>query len=758
MSLKKKLVTSLEERLILEISGQSPLKYLKPISAADYIDSVIEVIHGFTRPTKTGRSVAVEVPMPELISSLGHMIRNKLKQKRDSALAAKTGGFILYTFEEAELLEVILGPVSNGHAGYLVRVLNDDAIVKLWESVPQTKAEKLPSEVAYPEWTQGRHTDGTKLVKTNDKSVLDALNIGQHPIVFHCVNEAQKVAWRVNKEIYDIQAWALKNKTDAFADIWEQSNPEAKATKLREAKAIGGIAKRFLHKQYYHRYYFDFRGRKYPNTAYLHEQGSDLSRALIRRVEGKGMGEGGFFWLLVSLASGWAGDAGRTDGLKTDKIPLKARADWALDHEETFIGYAESPKQNQGWMQADVPWQFLAACFELRNLRLWQMAKARELELEPWAFFEDFSYVSSFEAYIDGSNNGSQHLAALTKDEETAPHVNLVASEYPGDLYKFVGDHVWNRLVEIASDYTQQDIELCESLILQLIELKRQIQRSEPRSEKRMALADQIRAFKTENIEQLAKAGVIYWLQVTDAKHKRKIVKRNVMTLPYGGTSYGLGQQIIDDSKKHGIELLLFLEHKWGAYLGREVYETCRRHLKRPMQLLSIFEDAGAAAESRGEFLSWIVPATGFPVVQHYTEGEVKKVWVQYGPPAGERQSTGYYANTLQLQICFIEKSIPSKGKQASGASPNCIHSLDAAHLMLTVWNCPFSITTIHDSFGCLLGDMPELYRITRESFVELYSHDPLAKLMVQIGGDMNRVQIGNLDISEFLNSEYGFS
>ena len=242
-----------------------------------------------------------------------------------------------------------------------------------------------------------------------------------------------------------------------------------------------------------------------------------------------------------------------------------------------------------------------------------------------------------------------------------------------------------------------------------------------------------------------------------DPKHRRKVVKRNVMTLPYGGTAYGLGQQQIDDSKKHGITQLMYLEHKWGSYLGREVFEDCKVSLQRPMQLLSVFEQAGRDAEARGEFLSWTVPVTGFPVVQHYTQGIVRKVWVQYGPPKGERRSTGYYENTFQIAISFVEDKIPSKGKQASSASPNAIHSLDAAHLALTVTRCDFSVTTIHDSFGCLLADMPELFGRIRETFVELYAADPLTSLMRDIGGDLTNVQIGTLDIDLIRDSEYSF-
>ena len=176
------------------------------------------------------------------------------------------------------------------------------------------------------------------------------------------------------------------------------------------------------------------------------------------------------------------------------------------------------------------------------------------------------------------------------------------------------------------------------------------------------------------------------------------------------------------------------------------------------MRLLSIFENAGKKAEEEGRFLSWTVPVTQFPVVQNYTEGITKRVYVQYGPPDGPKLSTGYYHNTLQLNICFTENTVPSKGKQSQGAAPNAIHSLDAAHLALTVYRCDFPVTTIHDSFGCLLADMPKLFRIVRETFVELYSTDPLASLMKDIGGDISGVEIGTLDITDVLKSEYCFS
>jgi len=495
-------------------------------------------------------------------------------------------------------------------------------------------------------------------------------------------------------------------------------------------------------------YYFDFRGRKYPTTAYLHEQGSDLARGLLLRGDKKRIGKEGFFWLMVSAASNWAGDAGRMDNAKTDKIPIKDRFEWAQDNEDILLSYAERPKVNQGWMKADKPWQFLAACFEIMKFRIWQGSIGD---------FDSYDYESHLECYIDGSNNGSQHLSALTRDEITAPHVNLVPLELPGDLYKYVADHVWGHLADVIKAYSKEEIVEINRYIDTIIDMKKQITAAEPKSERRAALVEEIKAYKKEHEALAGKSSPIFWLRIKDAKQRRKVVKRNVMTLPYGGTSYGLGEQQISDAKKHSIDLLYHLEHKWGAYMGREVYDDCRVSLERPMQLLEVFEAAGRKAELEKRFLSWTVPVTGFPVVQHYTEGVTKKIWVQYGPKLGEKKPCNHYENTLQIAVCFIEDTVPSKGKQAQGASPNAIHSLDAAHLMLTVSRVDFPITTIHDSFGCLLADMPVLFRTIRETFVELYQSDPLTSLMRDIEGDLSSVQLGTLDITLVLDSEYCF-
>jgi len=742
----KQLIAHVTRRVELEVTEKSSLGFLKEQTVENYINSFISTLYLYTR-NKKGENVTIY--FAELVCAIGHSVRNKLKLKKESGNAARLGAFLLYSLQDLKAVEVVLGKGYRGHNAYIVNILNDDMIVSFWSSLSTRNIEKLPKEEPYKDWESVKHECGAYLIKTGAKDVIDEINPETHPIIFECINRSQKVGWRINKTLYDLHGWALRNKTKAFSDIWTAQSQEAKATKLREAKAIGDIAKRFLNKTFYHLYSYDFRGRKYCNTAYLHEQGTDLARGLLLRADKAPITKEGFFWLLVSIANNYAGNSGREDNAKTDKIPLKERYLWSLDNEDVFLSYAESPKTNTRWMEADKPWQFLAGCIELMNIRIYQYERND---------FEDYSYPTSLEVYLDGSNNGSQHLTALTKDEITAPHVNLVPSELPGDLYAYVANHVWSKLDQIVKELSEEDRERCEQIIDNLIDLKKQITEAEPKSDRRKELVEKIRQFKLNNEAHIIKAAPLYWYRVKDSKHKRKIVKRGVMTIPYGGTPFGLGEQVIDDAKKHGIELLKYLEHRYGAYMGRLIFEDCKDSLKRPMQLLSVFEKAGKAAEERGEFLCWTVPLTNFPVIQYYKEGVTKKVWVNYGPNRGVRNSNGYYENALQISICFVEDTVMSKGKQAQGAAPNAIHSLDAAHLALTVYKADFPVTTIHDSFGCLPGDMPKLFKLLRETFIELYKSDPLSALSRDMQCDISNIVLGNLDLDLILESEYCFS
>lgn len=248
--MKQKLIARYKSRIEAEITNREQLRYLKNFDPSTYIDTLISIVYLYTRPKKGHQKVAIY--FTEVISAIGHSVRSTLKQKRDSGIAAKTGAFLFYTFEELGLVQVVMGASANGHGQYVVQVINDEEICKLWTQLATDKIEKLPSEKPYAPWKTSTHEKGQRLVKTGNKDVLESLTPETHPMVFGCVNRAQEVGWQINKEVYDIHLWALRNKTDAFAEIWELASAEAKTTKLREANAIGSIAKRFLGKTFYH--------------------------------------------------------------------------------------------------------------------------------------------------------------------------------------------------------------------------------------------------------------------------------------------------------------------------------------------------------------------------------------------------------------------------------------------------------------------------------------------------------------------------
>jgi DNA-directed RNA polymerase len=685
--------------------------------------ATIETLYLYTRPKRSGDPIL----FAELITAMGRA----LSDSRCSTERARIGANFIYNLEEQCILELQL----NQDNQYIIKIINDAWILDIMRKCVKIHHSTFPSLLPYDDWDKFYHSTSAKLIKSKAPE-LKKISPNTHPIVFDSINRSQSVGWNINKRILPIAEWCLKRQEAAFSDIWNQVKKEAKATKSRESKTIIQIAKEFINSTFYHLYYLDFRGRCYPTTAYLHEQGSDLAKGLLLRADKKRIGEGGYRWLCISIASNWAGASGRPDGAKTDKIPMLERYQWTQANLDVLLSYARDPQKNKGWMDADKCWQFLAACIELKKIHDTVLYHGANI----------YDYESHLECFIDGSTNGSQHLAALTRDEVTAPYVNLVPSRLPGDLYTYVANSIWKFVSVTLADLDPNLVAAAEVFVDTIIEMKAQVRNTEPRSELRKAHSEKLQYYRNQYHYLEETAAFVFWNRVKDLKERRKIVKRGVMTLPYGGTSYGLGEQVLEDSKKHGIDLLKDLDMKWGTFMGRLIFMNCKDSLKNPMKLLDIFSKAGVKAEKRDEYLSWTVPVTKFPVIQHYDEGTIKKVLIMYG------------GRELKISIYHSEFPTKAKRKQGQGAAPNIVHSLDAAHLMLTKVTCPFTVTTIHDSYGCLLADMDDLFRIVRETFVDLYRVNPLDYLMEEIQGDMSGLEIGALDINSVLKSEYCFS
>ena len=640
--------------------------------------------------------------------------------------AIQLGSFVLESFVHCGLVNKDLR-MDDGDAHPTYYILPDDRgqLSVLLELVRPEANEHFPFTEKLDDWSTGIHSNGLPLVRNAPPALLQSISSDTHKVVLDAVNKLQGSAWRVNPEVAEVFAYCLDAKRGYGKVLPHQDGTRARSVRASyrvEAEMIAKAADWLGDTPFYHQYNLDFRGRIYPNTAFFNEQSSDRSKGMLLFDEAKPLGEDGWKWLCVHAANSWG----------NDKVSIADRQLFAEFQMENWMAYAADPIGNPGWMAAEKAWSFLAACFEFLAIAE-HRAEGKSLE----------SYLSALPVFIDGSNNGVQHMAALSKDVETAAHVNVTPQDLPGDVYMHICNKVY---AQILAD---RDLELEDdfwTFYKKSMELDKRIE--EARNDERsrlIKLSNRYRRFC-----KAKRFAPNYFMNITDAKQRRKLVKRPVMTLGYGGTRNGFKTMVLEDTKQLS-EYFRGMNHSWAQYFGDLIYFTSRggkgitAQLPGLASMLDLFETLASRAMDDGTKLQWNVPLTNFPVVQQYRKPQVVSV------------RANFMGTRLDLRAqCFLETTV-NKRKQKTSASPNIVHSFDAAHLQLTVNACDFRVATVHDSFGCLPGDMGRMFEVVREQFVRFYTTDPLINLLVQRQSEDLIPVRGRLDVKDVLKSDFAF-
>lgn len=241
----------------------------------------------------------------------------------------------------------------------------------------------------------------------------------------------------------------------------------------------------------------------------------------------------------------------------------------------------------------------------------------------------------------------------------------------------------------------------------------------------------------------------------------RKLVKKPVMTYGYHSREAGFAKWY-----KHN-----FVKPALKTQGSDEPSDPIARYLaKRTMEAVELALPSVAAGMDwlitcanllahEGKSMSWTTPS-GFPVVQRYVDIPSKRVETMLG---GVR---------LRVSIPGTPSPTINKRKQANAIAPNHTHSLDAAHLMLTVLQADaYGVTSfalIHDSFGTLAADADAMFSATRDAFVDMYTNnDPFQHMYDQVHealSEKGRSKLplppakGNLDITQVQQSMYAFA
>lgn len=469
----------------------------------------------------------------------------------------------------------------------------------------------------------------------------------------------------------------------------------------------------------------DTRGRMYTVGTGLNPQGHGVSKALLKFKKGVPLGEDGFYHACLNLAGLYG----------VDKVSLQERVDWVMDNElEIRECVKDTDQWKWFWEQADKPYLFLQAAREVADIF---MAKDMGHDITTM-----LSYTPCAQ---DGSCNGMQHFNAALRDREAGKYVNLTDSERPADIYMAVADQAMSFVDDILNNSG------CHQLV-------------------------------TIHDYRMAEQWKIFGIVRDDAK-------KPVMVFPYGGTKRGtqahflerITERIDDYQQKECVlgykpfgspcatgrivtkrisgELKELPEVKGGnaqaaIFINTLIWEALEKLVISSFAAMKWIKSTAYKAARDGEHISWQIPSTGFEIYQSYSTYDSFRVRTQL---------------CGKLSIRGKAKTV-SKHKEAGSASPNFIHSLDAAHLMLVLCACADAgiknFIAVHDSYAVCAGDCTELHSFIREGFIELHAWpmfdvwlaclklDPDVREEVQ---NPEEFIVGTLDLSDVLEATHLF-
>jgi DNA-directed RNA polymerase len=387
-------------------------------------------------------------------------------------------------------------------------------------------------------------------------------------------------------------------------------------------------------------------------------------------------------------------------------------ADWLAIHGAGLWGVDKVSMEERVQWVLDNEAEILASAENPYDNRFWIGADKPWQALAfcfDWAGFkaEGFGYQSALPVQMDGTCNGLQNFSAMLLDPIGGAAVNLLPADKPQDIYSQVGDLVSARVLKDAAE------------------------------------GNEVAAMWVGNV-------------------KRKVVKRPVMTLAYGARKFGFTNMIMEDTvkkwKQENPETYPFGNQGFGAaqYLAGLIWDAVGEVVVAARTAMDWLQEVARVVSSEKLPINWVTP-TGFLVQQNYKLRDMKKIDLMFQKVI------------LQPRIDQGSEKLDAK-KQASGISPNWVHSLDASHMMRTICasTCAGveSFSFIHDSYGTHAGNCQFLADTLREEFVRMYSEQCVlsrfkADLEVMLPEGVVLPELpakGSLDLSLVLESAFFFA
>jgi len=574
-----------------------------------------------------------------------------------------------------------------------------------------------------------------RLVKTRNRGYLDELHNVDMPLVYQAVNALQQTAWRINKRVLEVAKHAAERghgrgglPATEQLDLPEKphnigEDEEARKDWRRSAAQIhstnrsrGSKAIQIQRTIWVADRFSSFNALYFPYV--LDFRGRAYPAPMFLQPQGTDLAKG-----LLEFSEGKAvGENGWW---------------WLAVHGANCL--AEDPdsglKIDKLSLQERVDWVFdntdrlCRVAQDPYEHTLWDSADKPLQFLAfcyEWADFADYwnddrpeEYISHIPVAMDGSCNGLQHFSAMLRDPIGGAAVNLTPQDRPADIYQEVADRALERATEDAAE---------------------------------------------GNL--LASA----WLQTGFID--RKLCKRPVMTMPYGSKQFGMREQILEVIREKieggwpGFEAVnqdgeLYYGKGWheAGYMAAVIWEAIGKVVVSAREAMDWLQQAAGLAAKDALPIYWTAPS-GFPVMQAYPAMQLRMV------------KTMLAGNIIKPRLQDEQQDKLDKTRQRNGVSPNFVHSLDAAAMMLTIHAAQeYGVTAfamVHDSYGTHAADAETLAACTRVAFVDMYeAFDPLKKLRDELldqlpeesTGELPELpEAGSLDLRQVEESDYFFS
>ena len=575
------------------------------------------------------------------------------------------------------------------------------------------------------------------------------------------INKLQQTGWKINRPVLKA---ILENK-ELFASSVPIEDNEPKEIRRRskalEYKFITAKAELLQDAEAFYQYMeADYRGRLYYAEPFLNFQGSDLARASLLFAEGKPMDSGGLFWLAVHTAASfnmsynideipeWAEADYKThleteglESISVDKFTLEDRVRWTNEYMERLIDAGET---GSIFADAEKPVSVLAACIEW-----FEYERATSAGRE---------YVSHLPIPVDGSNNGWQHLGAMSKDPRTGELVGLKPVGIQRDFYVSTAKELYG----LTTD--ERLLELLNSMPMKHI--RKGISKRGSMTRAYSAGANKI----GENMWFDCRAEEFhdkYGIEEKDCMKFAKILIKaidNVCPGPLHTMGYlqelakykiGEYKKFGPDGEPAGAEYKTIVARQKELYVKKDKSEDELLELSNVTKAMQAYESKLTYGEG-ADRIEWLTPS-GFEVEYVNFIQSSRKC---RGTISGYKTKMGK-AKTIN-HVSKVDTKNPDVRGFMCGISPNFIHSLDASHMALVIDDWDGQFGAVHDSFSTHACDVEELLVKTKSVFVNMYDvenyFDIIRWRLTQDEDNIKQPELGNLNIQEVHDSDYFFA